>query len=109
MEQGQVERRFETADRVSGANAGTAGCDAKAACPPRWESLPIEQKIERLRDALRITADQQAVIGAIAVTANNLVRSHGHGPQGVMKPVHDWVNEPGYGSRPMDVVKDLLR
>lgn len=74
-----------------------------------WNSLTIEGKIDRLAEALRVVAGQQELIGAAAFGAQSLVRSHGHGPQGVMKPVDCYLNEPQYSAHPMRHVLALLR
>lgn len=110
-ERAATDRPIKQATELRDAHGGAMEeKDARVARMPSFATCSIEQKLERLRDALMTVAAQQRIIGPIAISAQNLAENHDHGTHGVMKPLGSkFLNEPGYSNSPMDSVLALLR
>lgn len=82
---------YERPDTITGAMERNAKAQAEK-LPARemyWSELPLEAKVERLRDVLRILAGQIDIAGATAAEAHNIVMNHEHHAiKGIMRPAY---------------------
>lgn len=93
-------------ERADAAYEGGANAkQAMAAREKRWNELGIEEKVERLRGALRMANERAASGQHIAIEANDIAKRHEHGGLGaVLMPADSNVNRPlaGLGIRRRD-------
>lgn len=77
-----------------------------------WQEIGIEEKVERVRDALLSLEGQVNIAGRDAVQGKRLVEAHMHNAQGyVMVPPHDVFNGGPYAwsDSPVSHALRLLR
>ena len=94
------------------AGRGQMGGDAMAKRDQDWGECGIEQKINRLRDALMTLAIQGQHAGAQAHEAVKIAKAHQHGGRGeVVVPVIETIGElvgREYSEHPFERVRRLL-
>jgi len=86
----------EAMRRLSGVTEKLSAGEAQR--EPRWSEIGIEQKVERLREALRRVEDQATFAARVGSEALAIAKLHDHGVNGqVMVPT-----DPPFGNRALE-------